>query len=114
MNPILIYAQDEHTREYLKSMLCNHIPLITTENAQQCLEALKQKAPVHKALIGMSGLDDDLSDIIGKMLALKSKLKIIAIGDKDSEGIAIEAVHHGASGYLLLPIKASALLATVR
>jgi DNA-binding NtrC family response regulator len=115
MNTVLIYAEAEHLRDAIKTALCNHIPLITTENAAQCLEALKQKAPIHKAIVGVSDTDEeDLAALIEGMLAVKPGLKVIAIGNKDSEEIAIEAVHYGASGYLLMPIKAEALLTTLR
>ncbi|MBF0331070.1 MAG: hypothetical protein HQL17_03975 [Candidatus Omnitrophica bacterium] len=112
---LLIYIQDEHTRDTLKGTLCNYIPLIVTEDTPQCLEALKQRSPVSKAIIGVSGMDDDdIADIIHSMLEIKPELKIIALGDKNSEDLAINAVRYGANGYILLPIKADELLATLR
>ncbi|MFH0754318.1 MAG: response regulator [Candidatus Omnitrophota bacterium] len=115
MKTALIFAEDEYTRDTLKAALCNHIPLIVTENMVQCLEALHQKAPVYKTIMGISGMNDlDVASAIEEISALKPEMKIIIVGHKNDERMAVESVRHGANGYLLLPIKADELLTTMR
>ena len=112
MSAVLIFAENEHTREAIKSALADHIPLIVTEDHTQCMSALQQKAPIHKAFIGVS--DENDLGIFEEISALKPGLKLIAVGDHNTENTAIEAVRVGASGYILLPAKAGEILATAR
>lgn len=105
MNPLLIFAQDETTREALKSALSSYMPLIVTEDETQCLEAAGQKARLHKVFIGVCGMKDAAElDIIEKIGALRPGLIMIAVGDQHSEDTALEAVERGAAGYMLLPL----------
>jgi DNA-binding NtrC family response regulator len=115
MSAVLIYAEDEYTRETIKSTLIDHLPLIVTDDRDQCLEALNQKAGINKAFIGTSSekskaalkLFDDIS-------GSRPELSVIAVGDHHTENTAIEAVRHGAAGYILIPAEANAILTLAR
>lgn len=112
---ILIYAPDEHTREAFKSALNKHLPLIVTESRAQCLAAAAQKAPLAKAFIAACSADGDPDiDIFKEISSLRPALKIIAVGDNATEEMSAEALRHGAAGYMLMPLKADAILALAR
>ena len=115
MNPLLIFAEDENTREALKSALSTHLPLIVTEDRAQCLEAIGQKIPIYKAFIGVRTIKNaaDLN-IFGEIAALRPGLKMIAVGDQHTEGTAVEAVERGAAGYMLLPLNNAEILTAAR
>ncbi len=115
MNTILNYSPGEHDRELVKSALENHVNLITTASRAQCLDTLKQKSPIHKAFIHVidDGGEVDLK-IFKEIAAIRPQLKLIAVGDHDSEGAAIKAVKHGAAGYMILPVNADEILTTAR
>ncbi len=115
MSAVLIYAADEYMREMVKSALINHMPLIITESRAQCLEALSQKAPINKAFISAVSEEDDADlALFEEILNLKPDLKVIAVGDHDTEDIAAEAVRHGAAGYMVVPSEANAILTLAR
>jgi DNA-binding NtrC family response regulator len=115
MSAILIYAADEYLREMVKAALINHMPLIITEHRAQCLEAINQKAKIDKAFISSCTENDEADfELFEEILKLRPDLKLIAIGDHDTEGITIEAVRHGAAGYILMPAEANAILTLAR
>lgn len=114
MNTVLIHAADEYTRDTIKSALIDHCPLIITEDRVQCLEAIKQKAAIHKAFIGVSGKTTATLKLFEEISALKSGLNMTAVGDHNTEEMAAEAVRHGAAGYILIPCEANAILTLAR
>jgi DNA-binding NtrC family response regulator len=115
MNGILIYAADEYAREMLKAALVNHLPLIITEDRGQCLDILQQKTNIKKAFIAACDAEDNADlELFEEILELKPELKVIAVGDHDTEDIAAKAVKHGAAGYIILPAEANAILTLAR
>ena len=115
MNGILIYATDEYTREMLKAALINHLPLIITEDRAQCLDVLKQKTSISKAFIAAcAGKGDADLELFEEISELKPELKVIAVGDHDTEDIAAQAVRHGAAGYIIIPAEPNAILTLAR
>jgi ActR/RegA family two-component response regulator len=116
MNTILNYcAGQEHDRELIKAALANHINLITTESRAQCLEAIKQKAPIHKAFVHVANENGEIDLKIFKELStINPELRMIAVGDHDTETAAIKAVRLGAAGYIILPVNADEILTTAR
>ena len=115
MNAILIYAADEYAREMIKSALINYLPLIITEDRAQCLEALRQKAVIQKAFIAAYDQNGDADlKLFEEISALKAGLSVIAVGNHDTEDAAAEAVHCGASGYIIVPAEANAILTLAR
>jgi DNA-binding NtrC family response regulator len=115
MNGIFIYATDEYTREMLKAALINHLPLIITEDRAQCLNVMAQKTTANKAFIAACTKKGKADfELFEKILELKPELKMIAVGDHDTEDIAAEAIKHGAGGYIILPAEANAILTLAR
>jgi DNA-binding NtrC family response regulator len=115
MNGILIYATDEYTREMLKGALSNHLPLIITEDRAQCLGVLKQKTALHKAFIAPCNKKGKADlELFEEILELRPGLKMIAVGDHNTEDIAAQAVKHGATGYIILPAETNAILTLAR
>ena len=115
MNGILIYATDEYTREMIKEALINHLPLIITEDRAQCLDVLRQKTGITKAFIAASSEEGDADrELFEQITALKPELKVIAVGDHDTEDMAAEAVRHGAAGYIIIPAEPNAILTLAR
>jgi DNA-binding NtrC family response regulator len=115
MNIILIYSPQERTREQIKSALANHIALITTEDRQQFLEALKQKTPLHKAFMDVCNAEDEADlELFQQADVLRPGLKMIAVGTHATEELAVEAVRQGADGYLLLPLSPDAIQTAAR
>jgi DNA-binding NtrC family response regulator len=112
---ILIYAPDEHTREAFKSALNKHLPLIVTESRGQCLAALAQKAPIKKAFFSACTVEGNADmELFERISASNPGLKMIAVGDHATESITMQAVRHGATGYIILPVKAGELLTLAR
>ncbi|MEI8011783.1 MAG: response regulator [Candidatus Omnitrophota bacterium] len=115
MNIILIYSPEEAMREEIKAALENHLPLITTEDRDQCLEALKQKAPLHKAFLAVVDAEGTSAlELFEEVKTLQPTLKIVAVGRQGTEAVAIEAVRLGADGYILLPLNSDAIMAAAR
>jgi DNA-binding NtrC family response regulator len=115
MNTVLIYAAEEYLREMVKSALINHLPLIITENREQCLEALKQKTAISTGFISACSEDGNADlGLFEEILALRPGLHVMALGDHNTEDIAAEAVRHGAAGYILMPAEANAILTLAR
>ncbi len=115
MNIILIYSPEERMREEMKSALANHLPLIVTEDRAQCLDALKQKSIIHKAFLAVVDADDTADlELFEEAAALRPGLKMIATGRHETEALAVEAVNHGADGYILLPLTPDAIMTAAR
>jgi len=114
MKPVLIADSEEHTREALKSILANHVPLIVVESEAHALNVLSQKTPV--ALVFMGVVDGDavntevFSDIRGRY----PELTVITVADHANEELALEAVRQGATGYMIKPFKKDEVLAMAR
>lgn len=113
MNTILVCAADEYIREMLKSALADHFPLIVTEDPEQCLHVLRQRSAISKAFIAPEEDDTDMT-LFKEASALRPELKMIAVGDHNTEAMAAEAVRHGAAGYILMPADANAILTAAR
>ena len=115
MNGILIYAPDEYLREMVKAALIDHFPLIITDNRVQCLEAVNQIAKIDKAFISPCTEDGDADfELFKEISGLRPELRLIALGDHNTEEFAAEAVRHGAAGYILMPADANAILTSAR
>ena len=115
MRTAVICSGREHHREIIKSALAHHLNLITVECHDQLMEALSQKAAVHTVFIDVADEEGTIDLGIFKAVSdLKPKLRIIAIGEHATEQAAVEAVRHGASGYMVLPVKAEELLTAAR
>jgi len=115
MNGILIYAQDEYTRETLKKALIDHLPLIIVDDRAQCLDVLQQKTILAKAFIAACAKEDEADmELFEEIAALKPELKVIAVGDHDTEDAAAQAVRHGAAGYIVIPADPNAILTLAR
>ena len=115
MNIILIYSPEERTREEIKAALANHMALVTIEDREQFLEALKQKTPFHKAFMDVRNAQEEADlELFTEADALRPGLKMIALGRHETEELAVEAVRQGADGYILLPLTADAILTAAR
>jgi len=110
---ILIVSPDEHTREELKKILAPAFPLIVAEDGAQCLAALKQKAPIALAFIGVSA-DEATGKLFEEVRTLAPKLTVIAVGESESEDDAIQAVRRGATGYVMPPHRPDDILTLAR
>lgn len=115
MNGVLIHAPDEYTRDMIKAALMDHLPLIVTQDRLQCLDALKQKIMPDKAFVAVCADDGNMDlGLFEEIFALRPGLKVIAVGDHDTEDMAAQAVRHGAAGYILMPAEANAILTIAR
>ncbi|MBF0485232.1 MAG: response regulator [Candidatus Omnitrophica bacterium] len=103
---ILICDIEENTREALKTILLNHANLIVVENPLQCLSALKQKAPVHLAFVGVRTEDGFDTHFFEEIRKIAPQIPLIAMGDHKCEEETLEAVRMGATGYMIKPFKA--------
>jgi DNA-binding NtrC family response regulator len=104
---ILIYDPDEFTRESLKNVLAARFPLIVVEDRAQCLASLTQKALLSLAFLSIHNEEDDLDlELFTEARKLHKGLPVIALGNSTLEEEAVEALQHGATGYMLKPLQA--------
>ncbi|NTV30041.1 MAG: hypothetical protein HGA80_08190 [Candidatus Omnitrophica bacterium] len=107
-NSILIFSSQEDTQETIKSILAPTFPLIIVSDVDQALSALKQKAVPVLALVGTNL--DDAAENFTSMRSISPALTIIAIGEIGTEAEAAEAVSHGATGYIMTPLRKDVIM----
>ena len=112
MPSILIASTDEILREDLKQILSPLFPLIIVEDADQCLAAFRQAAPISLALVGTS-LDDPDTPLFEAIHKLAPTITVIAMSDAGDEEDGVDAVRRGATGYIMPPLRKDDILALV-
>jgi len=112
---ILICDDEEGIRESLKLILGDHYELILTENGPQALECLKNAADdIGLVLLDIKMPQDSGLDVLKEIKAKHPKLDVIIITGYKSVETATEAVHSGASGYIVKPFKSEEILYSVK
>lgn len=110
---IIILDDEEGVRESLKLILGDHYPLIATDNAQQCIECLKNSKDIGLVLLDIKMPQMNGFDALKKIKETAPGVKVIMITGYNSVETAAEAVRLGASGYIVKPFKATEILSGV-
>jgi DNA-binding NtrC family response regulator len=115
MKTIALCSSSEHIRDIFKTALADHVNLIVTEDREQFIEAITQKAAIHKAFVDIADENDGTDpEIFVTASELKPQLSLIAVGTQETHDDAVKAVRHGATGYIIVPVKAQEILTMAR
>lgn len=109
MSPaLLIEDPSEHGRDALKTTLSHHCALIITEDLEQACRCAKGRQQLSAILLTV----DEESDmaLIGEIRKARPTQKITVMASRSNEDAAIEAVRHGASGYVIQPLSPAEIL----
>jgi DNA-binding NtrC family response regulator len=101
--PIVIADSCEITRELLKKTLSDRFPLIIVESPQYALNALNSKN-IPCLLFIAADAKKQIKSIYARIHDLHPSLPIIALGTRDNEASAVDAVKNGATGYMIKPL----------
>ncbi len=102
---ILIADTSENTRELLKKTLANRYSLIIVESPLQALNVIMKKHVPSLALVGIDeSIDENGDSVFAAIRKHAVDITLIALGERDNEHEAVEAVKAGATGYMIKPL----------
>ena len=109
--PILIADTSEIARDTIKKVLTNRFPLIVIESPGDVCASIDAKHPPSLLLISVEDcIDDTGENIFSTIRRQHPLLTVIAIGERNQETEAVDAVKNGASGYMIKPLNPMELL----
>lgn len=113
MSSILIFHTNENTRDALRDMLANRYNVIAVNETRQCLDVFDQKAPIALAFLEASS-KPETETLIARALEKKNPVIVVAVASAENENLGVNAVHCGAEGYILTPLRKDEVLTIAR
>ncbi|MBF0386640.1 MAG: response regulator [Candidatus Omnitrophica bacterium] len=108
---ILIADTSADTRSFLKKLLADRYPLIIIESPADISAIDIEKHTPSLALIGMNeSQDSNGGNVFSDIRKHDAGITVIALGERNSENTAIEAVRLGATGYMIKPLDPHAII----